>query len=116
MCSGYQFFRVGTNAIFKARFIRILGVFEEPALCANGTFTIFTRAFPYGCCMSFHGVYLVLKCPKLKVSSNFILYTKMTATNYTYYQSPVGILKIGGTDHYICELSFVEDKSAITYP
>ena len=40
----------------------------------------------------------------------------MAATNYTYYQSPIGILKIGGTDHYICELSFVEDKAAVAYP
>jgi len=40
----------------------------------------------------------------------------MTVTNYTYYQSPIGILKIGGTGHYICELSFVEVGTKLTYP
>lgn len=40
----------------------------------------------------------------------------MAAINYTYYQSPVGILKIGGTEQYICELSFVESKEEIAYP
>ena len=40
----------------------------------------------------------------------------MPATNFTYYQSPVGILKIGGTEHYINELSFVDDKDEIQYP
>ena len=28
---------------------------------------------------------------------------------YTYYESPVGLLKIGGTDNYISELSFVDN-------
>lgn len=40
----------------------------------------------------------------------------MAAINYTYYQSPVGILKIGGTGQYICELSFVEEVDKIIYP
>jgi len=40
----------------------------------------------------------------------------MAATNYTYYKSPIGILKIGGTEQYICELSFIEDRSEATYP
>jgi methylated-DNA-[protein]-cysteine S-methyltransferase len=34
---------------------------------------------------------------------------------YTYYQSPVGLLKIGGTDNYICELSFVDNKEQVTH-
>jgi len=34
---------------------------------------------------------------------------------YTYYPSPVGLLKIGGTDHYIAELSFVNDNDPRTY-
>ncbi|MFT4153270.1 methylated-DNA--[protein]-cysteine S-methyltransferase [Parafilimonas sp.] len=27
---------------------------------------------------------------------------------YTYYQSPIGMIKIAGTDHYIAELSFID--------
>jgi len=34
---------------------------------------------------------------------------------YTYYQSPVGLLKIGGTENYIAELSFVDNKEQVTY-
>lgn len=34
---------------------------------------------------------------------------------YTYYQSPVGLLKIGGTEHYIAELSYVDNKEHISY-
>ena len=34
---------------------------------------------------------------------------------YTYYQSPVGLLKIGGTDSYISELSFVDNKEQVTH-
>ena len=34
---------------------------------------------------------------------------------YTYYQSPVGMLKIGGTDHYIAELSFVDNSLQVTH-
>lgn len=34
----------------------------------------------------------------------------MNEVNYTYYQSPVGILKIGGTENYISEISFVNDE------
>ncbi len=40
----------------------------------------------------------------------------MAAINYTYYQSPVGILKIGGTGQYISELSFIERKEEAVYP
>ncbi|HXL57138.1 MAG TPA: methylated-DNA--[protein]-cysteine S-methyltransferase [Chitinophagaceae bacterium] len=34
---------------------------------------------------------------------------------YTYYQSPVGLLKIAGTDNYIAELSFVDNKKQVTH-
>jgi methylated-DNA-[protein]-cysteine S-methyltransferase len=34
---------------------------------------------------------------------------------YTYYQSPVGLLKIAGTEQYICELSFIDKKEQINY-
>lgn len=34
---------------------------------------------------------------------------------YTYYQSPVGLLKIGGTDTYISEITFVDNKDQVTY-
>lgn len=31
----------------------------------------------------------------------------------TYYQSPLGLMKISGTDNYISEIRFVEDKEEI---
>lgn len=34
---------------------------------------------------------------------------------YTYYQSPVGLLKLGGTEQYICELSFVDAQEQIIH-
>lgn len=34
---------------------------------------------------------------------------------YTYYQSPLGLLKIGGTEHYISELSFVDKKEQVVH-
>ena len=37
----------------------------------------------------------------------------MNETNYTYYQSPVGILKIGGTDHYINQVSFIDNPDEL---
>lgn len=41
--------------------------------------------------------------------------TRMENLYYTYYQSPVGLLKIGGTDHYISELTFVDNKDQVTH-
>ena len=38
----------------------------------------------------------------------------MANTYYTYYQSPVGKLKMGGTDAYICELTFVDKQEQLT--
>ncbi len=34
---------------------------------------------------------------------------------YTYYESPVGLLKIGGTDHCITELSFVDNPDQVIH-
>ncbi len=34
---------------------------------------------------------------------------------YTYYESPVGLLKIGGTEQYICELTFVDNASQLVH-
>ena len=34
---------------------------------------------------------------------------------YTYYQSPIGMIKIGGNDNYICELSFVDNTDQVTH-
>lgn len=39
----------------------------------------------------------------------------MSPLYYTYYQSPVGILKIGGTDQYIAELTFVDNKEQVVH-
>lgn len=39
----------------------------------------------------------------------------MSELYYTYYESPVGLLKIGGTDQYIGELSFVDNPDQLTY-
>ncbi len=37
--------------------------------------------------------------------------TDIDIITYTYYDSPVGILKIGGTDQYITEISFASSAS-----
>ncbi|MBS1747735.1 MAG: methylated-DNA--[protein]-cysteine S-methyltransferase [Bacteroidetes bacterium] len=34
---------------------------------------------------------------------------------FTYYQSPIGLLKIGGTDHYISELSFIDKPEQVKH-
>lgn len=39
----------------------------------------------------------------------------MSLLYYTYYQSPVGLLKIGGTDSYIAELTFVDNKEQVIH-
>jgi methylated-DNA-[protein]-cysteine S-methyltransferase len=38
------------------------------------------------------------------------------AITSTYYQSPLGLLRIGGTDTYISEISFVDHLEATDYP
>ena len=40
----------------------------------------------------------------------------MNETYSTYYRSPVGILKIAGTDNYISEVSFIDDASNMEEP
>ena len=37
----------------------------------------------------------------------------MNETTFTYYQSPVGLLKVGGTDHHINEISFIDDQNNV---
>ncbi len=39
----------------------------------------------------------------------------MSALYYTYYQSPLGMLKMGGTDTYIAELSYVDNQEQVTH-
>ncbi|MBA4198210.1 MAG: cysteine methyltransferase [Chitinophaga sp.] len=39
----------------------------------------------------------------------------MNELYYTYYESPVGLLKIGGTEHYIAELTFVDNKEQVIH-
>jgi methylated-DNA-[protein]-cysteine S-methyltransferase len=39
----------------------------------------------------------------------------MNELYYTYYESPIGLLKIGGTEHYIAELSFVDNKEQMVH-
>ena len=39
----------------------------------------------------------------------------MIELHYTYYESPIGLLKIGGTDHFIGELSFVDNPDQLTH-
>lgn len=37
------------------------------------------------------------------------------ATYYTYYESPIGLMKIGGTDNYISEISFIDNAHQIIH-
>lgn len=39
----------------------------------------------------------------------------MTELHYTYYESPIGLLKIGGTDHYIGEVSFIDNQEQLVH-
>ncbi|RXK85560.1 methylated-DNA--[protein]-cysteine S-methyltransferase [Filimonas effusa] len=39
----------------------------------------------------------------------------MNELHYTYYQSPVGLLKIGGTEQYISEVSFIDNQDQVTH-
>ena len=43
------------------------------------------------------------------------LYINMEKIYFTYYESPVGLLKIGGTDHYITALSFVDNPDQVIH-
>jgi methylated-DNA-[protein]-cysteine S-methyltransferase len=37
----------------------------------------------------------------------------METQSYTYYKCPLGLLKIAGTDHYISEISFIDNEDDI---
>ena len=39
----------------------------------------------------------------------------MTELYYTYYESPTGLIRIGGTETYISELIFIDNKSQIKH-
>lgn len=39
----------------------------------------------------------------------------MSSQYYSYYESPIGLLRIGGTDTYISEIMFVDDKTQIRH-
>jgi methylated-DNA-[protein]-cysteine S-methyltransferase len=39
----------------------------------------------------------------------------MNELHYTYYESPIGMLKIGGTETYIGELTFVDNTDQLVY-
>lgn len=39
----------------------------------------------------------------------------MNELYYTYYESPVGLLKIGGTEHYIAEVSFIDNEDEMVH-
>lgn len=40
----------------------------------------------------------------------------MNQVNYTYYQSPAGLLKIGATENYISEISFIDNHEEYVIP
>lgn len=40
----------------------------------------------------------------------------MNEVNYTYYQSPVGLLKVGGTESYINQISFIDSRDEYVEP
>ena len=40
----------------------------------------------------------------------------MNDTSFTYYKSPVGLLKVAGTEHYINEISFIDDQNNLENP
>jgi len=37
----------------------------------------------------------------------------MNETNFTYYKSPIGLIKLAGTENYISELLFVDEQEQI---
>jgi len=39
----------------------------------------------------------------------------MNEIYYTYYESPIGLLKIGGTESYITELSFIDNADQMVH-
>lgn len=43
-------------------------------------------------------------------------FADMNLLNYTYYKSPAGTLKIGGTENYISEVSFIDNQDEYISP
>ncbi|PZX65581.1 methylated-DNA--[protein]-cysteine S-methyltransferase [Hydrotalea sandarakina] len=39
----------------------------------------------------------------------------MNENYYTYYESPIGLIKIGGTEQYITEISFIDNSQQIEH-
>jgi methylated-DNA-[protein]-cysteine S-methyltransferase len=39
----------------------------------------------------------------------------MNELYFTYYESPIGLIKIGGTDQFIAEVSFIDNKEQIEH-
>jgi len=39
----------------------------------------------------------------------------MNELYYTYYESPIGLIKIGGTENYIAELSFIDNPDQMQH-
>lgn len=37
----------------------------------------------------------------------------MNDTRFTYYQSPIGLIKVSGTDNYITEVVFIDDENDV---
>ena len=37
----------------------------------------------------------------------------MSPTSYTYYKSPLGLLRIGGSDNYISEITFIDNEDEL---
>ncbi|MCW3105526.1 MAG: methylated-DNA--[protein]-cysteine S-methyltransferase [Segetibacter sp.] len=37
----------------------------------------------------------------------------MNEITFTYYKSPIGLLKVAGTEHYISEVSFIDDQNNV---
>lgn len=39
----------------------------------------------------------------------------MTAVYYTYYESPIGLIRIGGTESYISEVTFIDEQEEVLH-
>jgi methylated-DNA-[protein]-cysteine S-methyltransferase len=39
----------------------------------------------------------------------------MNENYYTYYESPIGLIKIGGTEQYVTEISFIDNSQQIEH-
>jgi methylated-DNA-[protein]-cysteine S-methyltransferase len=39
----------------------------------------------------------------------------MSETYYTYYESPIGLIRIGGTDLHVTEITFVDDQEEMVH-